>query len=67
MELSEVREDMLEQMIEDTRSYISKNNHRFTDLAETVMEPPSTVDRFMRSCRKTSRNVCGGLGVNDIN
>jgi len=53
VELSEVREDMLEQMIEDTRMYIRRNNRIFTDLAETVIEPPSTVDRFIRSCRKS--------------
>ena len=52
VELNEVREYMLDQLIKETRRYIRNNNKLFTDLAETVMEPPSTVDRLMRSCRK---------------
>ena len=63
VELNEVRKDMLDQMIKDTRRYIKNNHNIFRDLAETLMEPPGTVDSLMRSCKKTLRDNYVGLRI----
>ena len=39
-------------MMRDTRKYIRRNRRLFSNLAVTLMEQPSTVDRVVRENRR---------------
>ena len=52
VELDECREELLEQLIKETERYISSNEGSFADVAATLMEQPSRVDRPVKNVRE---------------
>ena len=59
MEVDECREQLLEELIKETeiQRYISKNEVSFVDLAVTLMEQPSRVDKLVRTVRMSKRKL----------
>ena len=57
VEIDEIREEQMEEVMRDTRMYIRRNRKLFSDLAVTLLEQPSRVDKVVRMVRENRRKL----------